>query len=103
MLLLSKINYKLTLVTAPNNISTNYLLLGITIHKLKEAGIKIWVLTGDKVETAINIAYSCQLLTNELNQLSLTGELKSVFQELTEYAERVVKRSLLCKLTIYVR
>jgi magnesium-transporting ATPase (P-type) len=25
------------------------------------------VLTGDKVETAINIGYSCQLLTNDMN------------------------------------
>lgn len=30
------------------------------------AGIKIWVLTGDKQETAINIGYSCQLLTDDL-------------------------------------
>lgn len=29
-----------------------------TISVLKEAGIKIWVLTGDKIETAINIGYS---------------------------------------------
>jgi len=29
-----------------------------TISILKEAGIKIWVLTGDKIETAINIGYS---------------------------------------------
>lgn len=27
------------------------------IETLKRAGIKIWVLTGDKIETAINIAY----------------------------------------------
>lgn len=27
------------------------------IETLQRAGIKIWVLTGDKVETAINIAY----------------------------------------------
>lgn len=27
----------------------------------------MWVLTGDKVETAINIGYSCELLTNEMN------------------------------------
>ena len=40
--------------------------VGPTIKYLKEAGIKIWVLTGDKVETAINIGYSCQLLTKEL-------------------------------------
>lgn len=33
-----------------------------TIAHLLEAGIKVWVLTGDKVETAINIAYSCRLL-----------------------------------------
>ncbi|KAK3558571.1 hypothetical protein QTP86_021022 [Hemibagrus guttatus] len=33
-----------------------------TIQSLREAGMKIWVLTGDKLETAVNIAYSCKLL-----------------------------------------
>ncbi|XP_046399812.1 probable phospholipid-transporting ATPase IM isoform X3 [Ischnura elegans] len=37
-----------------------------TIANLSLAGIKIWVLTGDKQETAINIGYSCQLLTDEM-------------------------------------
>lgn len=37
-----------------------------TISNLQNAGIKIWVLTGDKQETAINIGYSCQLLSDEL-------------------------------------
>eukprot|EP00002_Diphylleia_rotans_P033011 TRINITY_DN698_c0_g1_i11.p1 TRINITY_DN698_c0_g1~~TRINITY_DN698_c0_g1_i11.p1 ORF type:complete len:1852 (+),score=333.99 TRINITY_DN698_c0_g1_i11:998-6553(+) len=32
-----------------------------TIHTLSSAGIKIWVLTGDKQETAVNIAYSTRL------------------------------------------
>ncbi|KAF2351653.1 P-type ATPase subfamily IV [Trinorchestia longiramus] len=32
-----------------------------TIANLALAGIKIWVLTGDKQETAINIGYSCQV------------------------------------------
>lgn len=32
------------------------------IVKLRRAGIKIWMLTGDKRETAINIGYSCQLI-----------------------------------------
>lgn len=27
------------------------------IDRLAQAGIKIWVLTGDKMETAINIGY----------------------------------------------
>lgn len=39
-----------------------------TISVLKEAGIKIWVLTGDKIETAINIGYSCKVLNNEMEQ-----------------------------------
>ena len=39
-----------------------------TIANLALAGIKIWVLTGDKQETAINIGYSCQLLTDELTE-----------------------------------
>ncbi|CRK86707.1 CLUMA_CG000540, isoform A [Clunio marinus] len=37
-----------------------------TIANLQTAGIKIWVLTGDKQETAINIGYSCQLLTDDM-------------------------------------
>ncbi|KAL4805802.1 hypothetical protein BDV18DRAFT_139873 [Aspergillus unguis] len=37
-----------------------------TISLLANAGIKLWVLTGDKVETAINIGFSCNLLTNEM-------------------------------------
>lgn len=32
------------------------------ISHMREAGIKIWVLTGDKLETAINIGYSSSLL-----------------------------------------
>lgn len=38
-----------------------------TIAVLAEAGIKLWVLTGDKVETAINIGFSCNLLDNEMD------------------------------------
>jgi phospholipid-translocating ATPase len=32
-----------------------------TIEKLRNAGIKVWMLTGDKVETAICIAISTNL------------------------------------------
>lgn len=38
-----------------------------TIALLGDAGIKLWVLTGDKVETAINIGFSCNLLSNEMD------------------------------------
>nr|XP_058923242.1 phospholipid-transporting ATPase VD isoform X2 [Kogia breviceps] len=33
-----------------------------SIEALHKAGIKIWMLTGDKQETAVNIAYACKLL-----------------------------------------
>lgn len=36
-----------------------------TIVALREAGIKVWVLTGDKPETAVNIGYACRLLEEE--------------------------------------
>ena len=38
-----------------------------TISLLSDAGIKLWVLTGDKVETAINIGFSCNLLNNDMD------------------------------------
>ena len=38
-----------------------------TIALLGQAGIKLWVLTGDKVETAINIGFSCNLLSNDMD------------------------------------
>ncbi|KAI5810975.1 phospholipid-translocating P-type ATPase [Peziza echinospora] len=34
----------------------------MTIDKLRRAGIKLWMLTGDKRETAINIGHSCRLI-----------------------------------------
>jgi P-type E1-E2 ATPase len=37
-----------------------------TIQFMKEAGIKVWVLTGDKIETAINIGYSSGLLDDNM-------------------------------------
>jgi len=36
------------------------------IHSLSSAGIKIWVLTGDKLETAVSISYSCSLFNPKM-------------------------------------
>ncbi|XP_073518558.1 phospholipid-transporting ATPase IB isoform X4 [Phyllobates terribilis] len=38
-----------------------------TISTLMKAEIKIWVLTGDKQETAINIGYSCRLVSQTMS------------------------------------
>mmetsp|Transcript_28287 Transcript_28287/g.46498 ORF Transcript_28287/g.46498 Transcript_28287/m.46498 type:complete len:1452 (+) Transcript_28287:29-4384(+) len=40
-----------------------------TVANLSVAGIAVWVLTGDKVETAINIGRSCRLLTPAMNRV----------------------------------
>lgn len=44
-----------------------------TIQFMKDAGIRVWVLTGDKIETAINIGYSAGLLDNSMYQVEITG------------------------------
>ncbi len=50
--------------------------VGNTIAYIKRAGIKVWVLTGDKLETAINIGYSCELLDDGLLQLIIEEKTK---------------------------
>ncbi|GAB1288428.1 Phospholipid-transporting ATPase FetA [Apodemus speciosus] len=40
-----------------------------TIVTLSKAKIKIWVLTGDKQETAVNIAYSCRIFKDEMDEV----------------------------------
>jgi len=35
---------------------------------MKDAGIKVWVLTGDKIETAVNIGMSAGLLSTDFDQ-----------------------------------
>jgi phospholipid-translocating ATPase len=44
-----------------------------TLTVLREAGIKIWVLTGDKKQTAINISHSCEHFNENMKMLTLTA------------------------------
>ncbi|XP_027343914.1 phospholipid-transporting ATPase 1-like [Abrus precatorius] len=43
------------------------------IESLRSAGIKVWVLTGDKQETAISIGYSSKLLTSHMTQIVINS------------------------------
>ncbi|XP_042316512.1 phospholipid-transporting ATPase VA isoform X1 [Sceloporus undulatus] len=45
-----------------------------TIANLRQAGLQIWVLTGDKQETAINIAYACKLLDHDEEIITLNAD-----------------------------
>lgn len=44
------------------------------IAQLHKAGIKLWILTGDKVQTAIEIGYSCNLLTNNMDIMIISSD-----------------------------
>lgn len=61
-----------------------------TIHTLQNAGIKIWVLTGDRQETAINIGMSCKLLSEDMSLLIIN---QTTYEEtercIDEYLDQV--------------
>ncbi|XP_057443138.1 putative phospholipid-transporting ATPase 9 [Lotus japonicus] len=74
-----------------DKIERNLILLGATavedklqngvpdcIDKLAKARIKIWVLTGDKMETAINIGYSCRLLRQGMKHITIHLEIPEI-------------------------
>ncbi|EEQ37721.1 phospholipid-translocating P-type ATPase, flippase family protein [Clavispora lusitaniae] len=80
-------------------IETNLQLLGATaiedklqegvseaIEKLSRAGIKLWMLTGDKRETAINIGYSCRIIKDysTVVVLSMDEGSETLVQRITE-------------------
>lgn len=54
-----------------------------TIAALLSAGIVLWVLTGDKPETAINVAYSAKLFSPQMELLKISARSK-------EAAERTI-------------
>ncbi|XP_056132853.1 phospholipid-transporting ATPase IC [Lampris incognitus] len=77
-----------------------------TISMLRQAGLKIWVLTGDKKETAVNIGYSCKLLDPDTRLLEgqelrlaaefdRTPEWGAKFMGLTRHCQSV----LCCRVT----
>ncbi|XP_014509126.1 phospholipid-transporting ATPase 10-like [Vigna radiata var. radiata] len=97
------------------NIEKDLILLGATavedklqdgvpecIDKLAQAGIKLWVLTGDKMETAINIGFACSLLRQGMKQIIIssdTPEIKSLEKmEDKAAADAAIKSSVIRQL-----
>ncbi|XP_004541353.1 phospholipid-transporting ATPase ID isoform X1 [Maylandia zebra] len=96
------------LAAAYEEVEQNMMLLGATAieDKLQEgvpetiavlslANIKIWVLTGDKQETAVNIGYSCKMLTDDMTEVFIISghTVQSVRQELRRARERMIELS----------
>uniref|UniRef100_A0A3Q1EXH9 Phospholipid-transporting ATPase n=1 Tax=Acanthochromis polyacanthus TaxID=80966 RepID=A0A3Q1EXH9_9TELE len=63
-----------------------------TIACLSLADIKIWVLTGDKLETAMNIGYSCNMLRDDMNEVFVVSghTLLEVQQQLRSAKEHIL-------------
>ncbi|XP_023416009.1 phospholipid-transporting ATPase VA isoform X3 [Cavia porcellus] len=62
-----------------------------TISKLRQAGLQIWVLTGDKQETAINIAHACKLLDHDEEIITLNAESQEACAALLEQCLQYVQ------------
>ena len=56
------------------------------MHLLKKAGIRIWMISGDKIETAVGVAQASHLISNKMKPVVLTSlEHKSIV-EILEYS-----------------
>ena len=74
-----------------------------TIKDLRMAGIKIWVLTGDKVDTAENIALSCNLISkyqkifriliHENSKNNVPVEIYNFFREFTVFENEFKRKT----------
>lgn len=85
-----------------NEIESNLVLLGVTavqdklqagvpatLRLLQETNIKVWTLTGDKMETAVNIGYASALLSHDMDVQQIGGDdYASTAAALKELSER---------------
>ncbi|KAI5343062.1 hypothetical protein L3X38_010938 [Prunus dulcis] len=87
------------------NIENNLIILGASgiedklqqgvpeaIESLRTAGIQVWVLTGDKQETAISIGYSSKLLTRKMTQIIINSSSKDSCRRSLEDAVLMSKK-----------
>uniref|UniRef100_A0A0E0AB17 Phospholipid-transporting ATPase n=1 Tax=Oryza glumipatula TaxID=40148 RepID=A0A0E0AB17_9ORYZ len=65
------------------------------IDRLAQAGLKIWVLTGDKMETAINIGYACSLLRQGMRRICLSIPTDD---QVAQDANKAAKESLMSQI-----
>ena len=95
-------------------IETNLIFLGVTaiedelqdnvnetLKDFSDAGIKLWVLTGDKKDTAMSIGYSCGLFDDEkfnifeinegLNKMQLEARLNELVEQFNDLVDKMDK------------
>ena len=83
----TQINREESMEKVASSLEVNLTLLGVTaiedklqsgvplaINMIREAGIKVWLLTGDKLETAVNIGFSSNLLSKSMDLFIIQGK-----------------------------
>ncbi len=65
-----------------------------SIDRLRRAGIVVWVLTGDKQETAIEIAYSCRLFSSDMDVIKLNARSRDAAETTIKYHLEHIKESI---------
>lgn len=66
-----------------------------TISNLLSAGIIIWVVTGDKTETAINIAFSAKLFNSKMEILKLTARSRDAAENCIKFYMDEIEKQLI--------
>ncbi|KAG8248872.1 putative phospholipid-transporting ATPase VB [Homalodisca vitripennis] len=65
-----------------------------TMCALRAAGIVVWLLTGDKTETAINVAYSAKLFSANMELLKLSARSKEAAEATINFYINEIEHSL---------
>lgn len=71
-----------------------------TLESLRDAGIIVWVLTGDKIETALNIARSCGHIPDSAQTYFIT-ECKEEFQ-IIQHMDLLDEQILVSSLNMFI-
>ncbi|KAJ0426464.1 hypothetical protein BJY00DRAFT_88882 [Aspergillus carlsbadensis] len=64
------------------------------IDKLRRANIKLWMLTGDKRETAINVGHSCRLVKDYSTLMILDQEMGNVEQSIAKLTSDITNKTV---------
>ena len=75
--------------------------VAVTIKDFRLAGIKVWMLTGDKGETAENIGISCGLLDPEIHQVMkiINNNVETIQTQLKKVSSQMVMNHIQSKNT----
>ena len=73
-----------------------------TIHQILEAGIKFWVITGDKSETAKKISLSSGLIDNSTKLLEFKDENENVEDQIERFNQELLEYEHSTKLPITI-